>query len=322
MIKQRLNNSKDLLFKNKNIKMFLFFVVFSFLFWLLINLSKEYISSAQFNLTYTNLSKTKVLQNTPLNKLKLEIKAHGFKLLTYQFKRKNITINLAHLQHLKKETYYFLPNNHIRDFQLQFSKDVEVLAVAADTLYFKLTSNAEKKVKITPDLDITFKSGYNLASPIIISSDSVLIQGPKTILDSINEVKTAPIQFNDLAENFEDDVALKISKNPKLNYSLKSVKINITVDKFTETRIVKTFDIINLPKSHTITTIPKEVTVKYQVSLSNFNKVNASMFVIRCDYATSLKDSLNYLIPRLITKPAFVNAVTLTPNRIEYLIKE
>ncbi|MCF6213107.1 MAG: YbbR-like domain-containing protein [Flavobacteriaceae bacterium] len=302
--------------------MFLFFVLLSFLFWLLINLSKEYISTAQFKVSYVNLSKARVLQNTPLDKLKLEIKAHGFKFLTYQFKKKKIQINLAYLQHLKENTYFYLPNNHLRDFQAQFSKDVEILGVEADTLFFELTFNAKKKVKITPNLDITFKSGYNLNEPISISSDSVVIQGPKTFLDTINEVKTAHLQLKGLAENFKKDIALKMSENSKLSYSFKSVVINIIVDKFTETTLVKNFEIINLPKSQTITTIPKEVTVKYQVSLSNFNRVSASMFTIQCDYAVSERDSLSYLIPKVIVKPAFVSSVTLTPKRIEYLIKK
>ena len=322
MLNQILNKKKKSILKNKNIKMFLFFIFLSSLFWLLINLSKEYIGEAKFDVTYHNLSKAKVLQNTPSDQLQIELKTGGFKFLTYQFKRKKIKINLAHLRHLKKDTYFYLPNNHLRDFQIQFSQNVEVMSVVADTLFFKLTTNAIKTVKITPDFNIDFRTGYNLAKPISISADSVVIRGPKSWLDSIDEVKTEHLKLKKLAKNFEKKLSLKIRTNPKLNYSIRAVNVIITVDKFTETVLVTSFKIINLPAFYTITTIPKEVTVKYQVSLTNFNKVKASMFEIQCDFALSSRDSLSYLIPKLVKKPAFVNTVTIIPDRIEYLLKK
>ena len=322
MLRQQVKKKQESFFKNKNIKMFLFFLLLSSLFWLLINLSKEYIDAATFNVTYYNLPKSKVIQNVPVSKIDVGLKTHGFRFLTYRFKKKNIQINLSYLQHLRQNTYFYLPNNQIRDFQNQFPQDVEVLNVVADTLFFELTTNAVKKVKITPSLDINFKTGYNLSESIKIEPDSVLLQGPKTWLDSVEEVVTETLLLENLSENISQPLDLKIIDDIKINYSISQVNLKIKVDKFTETNMVLGFEIINLPKDFVITTIPKEVTVKYQVSLSNFNKVNASMFIVECDYAVSTRDSLNYLIPKIVKKPHFVNSVTIYPNRIEYLIKK
>jgi YbbR-like protein len=320
MLQNPLNKKNHSLVRNKNIKMFLFFVFLSFSFWLLINLSKEYISTSKFSVSYYNLSKTKVFQNTPSKSIKLELKTHGFNFLTFQLKQKNIKINLSHLQHFKGNTYILLPNNYLRDFQAQFSQMVEVLSVAADTLFFKLTTNAIKKVKIKPNLKIDFKMGYNYLKPPDISPDSVELQGPKSWLDSINEVITEPLILKNLSENTTQKVAIKKWQN--LNYSVSTVTIAVYVDKFTETSLITQFEVINVPPNYTISTIPKEVQVKYQVSLSNFNRVTPQMFKIVSDYALSSKDSLPYLIPRVVKKPTFVKSVTIIPNRIEYLIKK
>jgi len=322
MLHNPLNKKQFTVLQSKNIKMFLFFIFLSFAFWLLINLSKESINTATFNVSYYNLPKTKVFQNEPQNSLKLEIKTHGFNFLTYQLNPKSIKINLIHLQYFKENTYIYLPNNYLREFQSQLSQNVEVLSVAVDTLFFKLTTNAVKKVKIKPNLKVSFKMGYNYIKPIKIKPDSVEIEGPKAWLDSIDEVATDEIILKDLSKSNTQKIALKKSENSRLKYSISTVILNVYVDKFTETSLVTGFDVINVPPNYTITTIPKEVTIKYQVSLSNFNKVTPSLFKIVCNYAISSKDSLPYLIPQIVDKPSYVKGVVLTPNRIEYLIKK
>lgn len=322
MLDKKVTTKRDRFFKNKNIRMFLVFLIISFIFWLLINLSKESISIVNFDLTYYNSPHSKIIQDTSIDELKIELKAHGFKFLSYQLNRQPIRLNLIHLKKLKNNTYYYLPNNYIRELQLQFSDDIEVISVTKDTIFFDLTTLTTKKIKVIPNLNIDFKTGYNFAKPIVITPDSIELQGPKAVLDTINGIKTVKVQFKNLAEVIKQSVSLELFKNDKIKYNQSQVELVIEVDKFTETSLLTSFTILNLPENYEISTIPKEVTIKYQVSLLNYNKVNASMFKVQCDFALSKKDSLDYLIPVVISKPDFVNMVQVAPNRIEYLLKK
>ncbi len=322
MLQPKINPKKDNFLNNRNIRMFLLSLLMSFIFWLLINLSKESISIANFNLSYYNLPHSKVIQNAPLEQLKLELKAHGFKFLSYQLNKQELKINLEHIKYLKNGKYYYLPNNYLRELQSQLPEDVELLSVINDTIFFELTITATKKVKVMPNLDINFKSGYNFANPLKVTPDSVEIQGPIAWLDTISKIETELLHFDNLAQDINQAVALKMIKNDKLVYGKSEVNIKIEVDKFTETSSLANFTILNLPNNYQISTIPNEVTLKYQVSLSNYKRVNASMFVVQCDFALSQKDSLNYLIPVIISKPDFVNRVQIFPEKIEYIIKK
>ena len=49
----------------------------SFLFWMLIKLSKEYTDVVQFNVRYTNLPKGKMLQEDPQKNVDIIIKTFG-----------------------------------------------------------------------------------------------------------------------------------------------------------------------------------------------------------------------------------------------------
>jgi len=319
MLKLDLDKKQNKFIKNKNTRMFLFFILLSFIFWLLINLSKVYISNADVYVTYYNLPKTKIIKRPPKKHIKFELKAGGFKFLTYQIDNPNIKLNLAHLHHLKKDMYYYLPNKHLRDLQLQFSSDVELLSVDTDTIYIELTSLASKKVKVIPNINIEFKNGYNLAKPIIVKPKSVIIIGPKSILDTIKSIKTIKLDLNNIASNISKKLFLN-NYNNRIKTSRTKVNIEIKVAKFTETSISINFKVINVPKGYKINTIPKEIKLKYQVSLSDFNKVSPSMFEVVCDFSKSAKDSLNYLIPEIVSKPDFVNSIQILPNKIEYLL--
>lgn len=319
MLKLNTDKKQKRIIKNKNIRMFLFFVLLSFIFWLLINLSKVYIRNANVSVTYYNLPKSKIITKAPKKNIKFELKTGGFKFLTYHLDNPNIKFNLSHLHHLKKNLYYYLPNNHLRELQLQFSSDVELLSVATDTIYVELASLATKKVKVIPNLNIEFKIGYNLEAPIIVNPDSVKIVGPKSILDTLNYIKTVPLNLKGVSNNFIEKIQL-YNLNNKLNLKQKEVTLNVKVSKFTETSINVQFNVINVPKGYKINTIPKEVSLKYQVSLNNFNKVSKNMFKVVCNFSKTLKDSLNFLVPELVLKPDFVNSVQIIPNKIEYLL--
>jgi len=319
MLKLNTDKKQKKIIKNKNIRMFLFFVLLSFVFWLLINLSKVYISNANVFVTYYNLPKSKIMRQEPKKHIKFELKAGGFKFLTYQLDNPTIKFDLSHLHHLKKNLYYYLPNKHLRELQLQFSSDVELLSVATDTIFIELASLATKKVKVIPNLNIEYKKGYNLAEPVIVKPDSVKIVGPKSMLDTIDNVKTLQLNLKGISSNIYKKLLLNNFGN-KLKFNKTEVNVNIKVSKFTETSISVNFKVINIPKGYKISTIPKEVSLKYQVSLNNFNKVSASMFEVVCDFSKSIKDSLNFLIPEIVSKPDFVNSVQISPDRIEYLL--
>ena len=73
---------------NKKLNVFLLFLVLSFVFWMLIKLSRTYTSSVEINLSYTDLPKNKMLQAEPKSKVKVTLDAVGFTLLKYKFSKK------------------------------------------------------------------------------------------------------------------------------------------------------------------------------------------------------------------------------------------
>jgi len=94
MISRKEHNKTESLKNNKRLRIFLLFLVLSFLFWMLIKLSKNYISDVEFNLVYTDEPKNKLIEKKPDDKVVLTLKTMGFKLLNYSLKKKELSYSL------------------------------------------------------------------------------------------------------------------------------------------------------------------------------------------------------------------------------------
>lgn len=308
---------------NRKLKVFLFFLILSSIFWLLIQLSKSYVSTATFNAHYKNIPIDMLLQQEPTTELNLAIKAPGFTLLKYKAKTHKIDLSLNGVVK-NKNAFYLLPKAQLAYLNEQISGETEVIGVLQDTVFIKLGNTITKKVPVNSNLEIKFKLGYNFIENLIVTPDSVVISGPETSLDTISEIQTVTIKLNDVYETVNVDLKLVVPNEDEfLVLSEKTVNAVGEVDKFTEGVFTMPVVIINEPEGVTINPFPKEVKVSYQVGLSNFNKINKNSFTIVFDYNQYKNDTLTrYLSPVIPQKSEFIHSLKINPSQIEFLIQK
>ncbi len=306
---------------NKKLRIFLLFLMLSFLFWMLIKLSKNYIADVEFNLTYTEIPQNKLLQNEPDKKIKLTINTIGFKLLGYALKKGNLNYSLSEITRKKGSEYYSLTKSNINFLQSQLSAETVVLNIIPDTLNFDFGVKKSKKIKIIPNISLEFKPGFNLIKNYIITPENITISGPTKIVDSINEINTEEIVWKDVSESFENKIKL-IVPHEAISLSTNEISIKGKVEKITQGSFNLSFKVVNLPKNYIISTYPKEVKIIYQVALNDYNKISENSFKIQCDYKQTEENNLDYLIPVIVEKPEILFDVKIVPNKIEFLIKK
>jgi len=314
-------NNLDSLKNNKKLRVFLLFLLLSFLFWILIKLSREYISEVEFEIAYTDIPNNKLIQNEPEHKLNLTLKTIGFKLLNYGFKEKVLEYSLDEIERKKGSLYYSVTKSNMNFLQAQLSAETVVLNIEPDTLFIDLGVKRSKKVTVVSDVDFVFKTGYNFIQPFEISPAEITISGPEKLIDSIQEVHTFKHRMSDISETFEERVAL-VSPMESVVLSEQEVLIRGEVDKITDGSYSIPFEVINLPRNYIISTYPKEVKVVYQVALKDYNKIPENSFRVQCDYKHTEDNNLEYLIPKVVEKPEIIFDVKVVPNKIEFLIKK
>ncbi|CAL2085041.1 YbbR-like domain-containing protein [Tenacibaculum sp. 190524A02b] len=300
-------------------KTFIGFLIASLLFWLLMNLSKTYTTEISVPVSYTNLGLDKVLLEKPQEKLALQVKGTGFKLINIGFSNHQINFDLKNLKKTSKNNYYLLSNSFSNQIQKQLKSGISLITSLQDTLKFKIGNLSTKKVPLSPDLNINYKKGYNIASPIKITPDSIALSGSTEALNEIHNVLTEKVNLVDLDANFSKKVNL-ILPNTNIKSKQKEAVITFKVEKFTEGKLTIPIIIKNSPKSEKINIFPKTVDITYKIGLKNFSKVNKKSFSVYCDYKQSLNNNLTYLVPILESKTDLVSSIRMTPNKIDFLI--
>lgn len=236
---------------------------------------------------------------------------------------KKINLESSNLNRKGSTKFYLLPKNQFSKIQRQLFSGVELQEVMQDTIYLNLGVLASKKLKLLPDLEIGYHIGYDLIGEINVSPDSIVVSGPKSTLDTIQNIRLKKLVLNDVKSDFNFDVPI-LESNTEKNLKINITEATITgkVDKFTEGNIKVPFAINNLPKNMNLTILQEEVEVIFVVALSNFAKVSAASFKVECDFEMSQKNNLGYLIPKVVSQPNFVKSIRVIPSEIDFLIQK
>jgi hypothetical protein len=302
-------------------KTFISFLVASFLIWLLITFSKEYTTVITYAVIYKNIPQNKLLQEAPVNKIDITVKASGFKILRSNFKNKKIQLEASDLQRKEHSKFYFLTKNQVKKIQQQLLFGVELKEIEQDTIYLNLGLLTSKKVALKPNLYINYHIGYDLLNEIKISPDSIVISGPEAQVEKTNYLDLSELKLDDVKSDFSEEVTiLKLNNNFKIS-DLKAV-ISGSVDKFTEGKLQVSFTTKNLPKDINLTILSEKVEIVFVVALSNFSKISEASFKVECDYLISEKNNLGYLIPKVILAPDFIKSIKIIPKKIDFLIQK
>ena len=309
--------------RSKKINVFLLFLLLSFVVLLIIKLSNTYTNTISFTINKIHVPEKHLVLNDKSQKLDITIRTQGFNLLKYYFNSPEINIEFNEHISKNKEFYVWNKQQGFSDLNMQFSKNEEIVSITPDTLKFRYDVNVVKKVPVKLRAKLQYNQGFDLLDSIHIVPDSIKIIGPEVLVSNIFAIETDSIEIKDIKSEINKEVKLKLPNNEdgNLNFSQSKVTISGKVEKFTEGHLKVPVSVINIPKNVSIKYFPKKLYVTYYTSLSNYNKIHASDFVIVCDY-NKLEDGSDFLIPELAQKPEKVKHIKLSHEHIEFIIIE
>ena len=320
-----INNLKSKLLKSiksKRINIFLLFLVMSFGILILTKLSKTYTNTIAFKVEKQNVPETDVIINDSVTILNISLKTKGFNFLKYYFNTPKIDLDFSNKINKTDSVYIWNNQTAFSDIISQFDKDIEILNVNPDTLWFRYDVNDIKKIPIHLNSEVKFNLGYDLLDNYSIQPDSIKIIGPKSILSEIEKIETDTLKLNDVYSDINEIVKLKIQKKNKfLKYTPEEVKITAKVEQFTEGHLKVPVEVINIPENIRINHFPKTVMVSYYTSLTNFKSVKNTDFKVECDFS-KINSNQTYLLPKIVAQPKGVRNVKINIKQIEFIITE
>lgn len=304
--------------KNKKAHVFFLFLLLAFVILLLTKLSKEYTKTIPFIIEKINVPQENIILNDSVS-LKITLKTHGFKWLTYYFSKPKIAINFKN-EVYKNDSTFIWNKSKVYLQNTQFGNQVALLNMVPEVLTFKYGVNMVKKVPVKLHADIIFSSGFNISKPYVLKPDSIVVVGPEALVTNINAIETKHVSLKDVSRNISEIIKLKLPKeNNSLKFSNSEIVLKASVEKFTEGILQVPIEIINIPKEINLKYFPKDVNVSYYVSLSDYKLIKSKDFRVICDFSKAINKQ-SFLVPELDRFPKRVKNVKINQQRIEYII--
>ena len=308
--------------RSKKINIFALFLALSFTILILNKLSRTFTNTITFSVNTVNLPETYVILNDSSQKLNVTFKTYGFKFLRYYLSKPKLTLDYDYKTDLTDSTFTWSKQRSFSKINEQFDKDVELISISPDILVFKYDENTTKDIPVVLQERIQFSPGYDVLDGFIITPDTVHIIGPEKLVNSINEIKTIPLELKDIHLNIDQKLELELPKdNGYIQFSHKSVRLKAKVEKFTEGTFNIPVTLKNSPKNVTLKYYPKSVSVSYYTNLSGFNAVLEKDFKVECDYAKRVENQ-SYLVPELVAQPKTVKSAKIIQQKVEFIISE
>ena len=291
-------------------------ILFSFSIWIGIALSENYFVTITLPLKVIDIPENFSASSNIPQQITLKIKAEGWKLLPFEFGKKNYFYISA-----KNDSTTFTQDLYSSlEINPWFDNTIKIIEILPKKINVQILKKVEKTIKVKPLIDLKFKKGFGLASNIIVIPDSILIKGPVKEIDFVKEIETIPVKLFNLDKKTE--IICELNSLYGFENEVKSVKIVLDVQRIIENTITEIpIKIRNLPENINVLLIPTTIDLTLKGGIDYFIKFNRNEVSAFTDYNEIIKDTLGYIKPEIIV-PTNFTLISYKPEIIKYIIKK
>ncbi|HEX2919997.1 MAG TPA: hypothetical protein VHO50_02410 [Bacteroidales bacterium] len=130
---------------NRDLFVFAFFLLLSFVFWYLNSLDKEVEAVIRFPVKYSNIPKGRIIEESQPARINLYLKGSGSSVLRQKLsgKKTPLTIDISKVNYKrvsgsKEPDYYLVTSGLSRSLAMQLRSEFEIVSIKPDTLFFSL----------------------------------------------------------------------------------------------------------------------------------------------------------------------------------------
>jgi hypothetical protein len=301
--------------KNK-VVIIIFSLIFSIIVWGSITLSDEFFTSYDLNVVSINAPKGFVCGETNPKTIEVKLKAKGWQLL-------NLNLNPSteffvsvggDSGSITADAYNQIPEN------TWLGSGTSIIDISPRKISLNVEKIKIKNIKVEAVTDLTFQKGYGLATPIKIYPDSVLVAGPKGIIERTSSVKTKKISYKSLDRNTK--IITELDDLPGFEYQQNQVELTFDVQRIVD-NLVEGIKVVvkNIPKDRDVVLIPNIINCSLRGGINIIGKITSDQITASIEYRDIILDTLGSLKPT-VSIPANSELLYTKPEELRYIIKK
>lgn len=295
---------------------FALFLILAILTSLIAKLTSTYDKDITFKLVVVDQPKNKLIFDKSHDSIVIKLRGFGFNLLKYYLNPPEFKISVKKLKE-QNNSFIWNQNDNFKETRLNFDTSVELLTISEDSIFLYYDEFASQTKIIKPNVTINYMPGFINFFSSTLSADSIEVLGPKDILNKIKFIETEELILNNINSDIVANLKLIKPEFDNITIIEKEVEYKMNVDQYTE-------EVINVPvnilsnTSSVYNYYPKEISIKYFISINDYKKTTPLDFRVDCDFN---KDK-EFLIPKLTKKPNYIKNPRLSTNQIQLIILE
>ena len=306
---------------NKEFLIFLFFLLLSGAFWLMMALNETYEEELKVPVRLVGMPRNAVMTDEPADTVKVIVRDKGFTLVTYKYGHwfRPLTFKFATYANEDQGHGAIPAADIIKQVQSQLYGSSKLLSVKPEKLDFYFTYGASKKVPVRFRGKISTSKSYYLAhtefSPMMVTA-----YANKKVLDELKYVEIEPFNYRNLQDTIHQNVRLQKIRGVKLVPS--TVRLSVYPDVLTEESIEVPVSAVNMPAGMVLRTFPSRVTVRFTIGASQFRMIRPEQFNVVVDYQTLAENPSDKCTLQLRSVPSSVSKAKLELDKVDYLLEQ
>ncbi|MEM9142422.1 MAG: YbbR-like domain-containing protein [Bacteroidota bacterium] len=302
-------------------KIFLLFLTGSGLAWFISNLSETYEGTTSFYLNYVNAPDSLLLEKAFTTQVDVRLRAVGFQFLLAGLRKKTVQIDLSQIR-ARGSQFHIPPGTYQKQIERQLSRSMTLISMDQDTLFLTFHKLRNKTIPVKVQLTLGLAQNHILDGTLELGPDSIILHGPEYEIQGIDLIKTEPLVFENLMEDFSRNVTLQIPPElVRTELSSREVVLSGKVVRFSEKLVTVPIQVVHLPEDVKIRTFPDKVEVLCKAKVDVLRAVEGKDFQVIADYNDIQSDTLKTLSLQLLKKPKGIYSADLMERKIEYILR-
>ncbi len=305
---------------NKQLLVFVFFIILSAVFWLILTLNETYEKEFKVPARIVNIPKNVVLTSTPVDTVRLTIRDKGWQLLAYLYGENKPEVAINHKNFDRGNGGGIVSQSDIKRLaEQQLENSSKIIAIKPERLEFFYNNGERKRVPVHWTGRVIPEQLYYI-SRVRYSSDSVDVYASKEKLDSIQVIYSEPLNYSDFRDTLK--IRCKLSHPSDVKVVPEYISIQFLTDVLTEESIDVPISCINLPAGKVLRTFPSKIKVNFVAGIENIKTLRPEDFSVIADYNEIEQKKSEKCNIYLREVPHGVSRTGLSVKQVDYLIEE
>ena len=305
---------------NKQLFTFLFFLILSAIFWLILTLNEGYEKELKIPVRIANVPKNVMLTSPNVDTVRATVRDQGWVLLNYMFGEYNNNVKIDFRNYDKTFGKGVVPNADLkRLIEQSLESSSKVTAVKPEKLEYFYNNGEHKRVPVHWNGRVIPEQLFFI-SHVNYKPDTVDVYASREKLDSIRIVYTEPLNYVGFRDTLLVDCKLAHAADVKV--VPERIQVVFHTDLLTEESIDVPIKCINLPAGKTLRTFPAKVRVNFVAGVSQIRELTADEFTVVADYLEIEQKASEKCNIYLKEVPHGISRATLNTKQVDYLIED